>query len=877
MKHLTLRFKFLLIAALLCTPATLATFLLSNVATRSIHFAEREVDGVRYLQPVGELQQLIASYALALQNSSADDEPALLRQRDALSASLQKAEEFAQDLHPSLSSAPTLPALRQALETFIALPPGTDLSGEGHALADLNEALHLQIHWIADQSNLILDPELDSYNLMDSVVLNLPELLYSLNNFRITAISQEASSKQKTLLYELFSIRKTMEEAMETLSHAIEHNSGLVAPLQGPAEQFAEALENALVYADALLTETTPATQETAQATLSTALTLGFKLEQLGYQELQTVLQNRIDKDTSDRSLMLALVFGTALTGMLFTFLVGRGILRAIEQARSMATAIAEDRLDSEVNIVHRDESGQLLASLDTMQQKLRKRISEERALLLHNGRLKQALESVSSVVLVADRKNRIIYCNNAGTRYFRKYETALSVELAGFSSDSLMGQPIDLLCPGELQPTLTGGGNASCVKLDKLIGGRSMRLFANPMFDEQMEHLGTVMEIYDRTEKARIESAVNNDVYAIVQAALLGNLSERIDSTDKPEFLVPIYDGINDMLDICNLVIGSTGQLFDRMADGDFSHSVSIPDSVQLHGAFGQLQRDADKTVAQLTRMISGIRNDALVIGKCTSTVIGVNARLEDQAMAASNTASSVSSGSTSISENVDTIAGAAEELNASIREIARNSEQSNTVTARAVELTQSADSSVKQLASSSEAIGAMIKVINSIAEQTNLLALNATIEAARAGEAGKGFAVVANEVKELAKETANATEDISKKILNIQADSGNAAKGISAIDEIVQNIKEMQQTTTSAMSQQSSSTQEITRSIGTVANSSTDISDQLSELVRGTLDTREAINVVKDELMRLNDVAGNMTRLVDQFRLTPSSGETA
>ena len=877
MRHLKLRFKFLLIAALLCTPATVATYLLSNVATRSIHFTEKEVDGARYLQPVGELQSLVASYALALQGSTAADEKDLRQGREALAAALAKVEVFSSDLHPDLQSPETLPELRSTIDSFMALPPGTDLSGENGALAHVNEAVHLQVHWIADQSNLILDPELDSYNLMDSVVLNLPELLYSLNNFRINSISRETGNRQQALQYDLYGIRKTTEAVMETLSHAIDLNPILVAPLQQPADQLKEALEHALSYADTLLMETTPETQEAAQAALTSALALGFQLRKQGTQQLQTILQNRIDKDTRDRTLMLAIVFGTALAGMLFTFMVGRGILRAIEQARVMATAIAEDRLDSQVNIVHHDESGELLASLDVMQQKLRKRITEERALLLHNGRLKQALESVSSVVLVADRKNRLIYCNNAGNQYFRKYEAQLSIDLPDFSCESLIGQPIDLLCPGEFRPTLTGESDASSVELDKLIGGRNMRLHANPMFDEHQEHLGTVMEVYDYTERAQVESAVNDDVYTIVQAALLGNLSERIDSTDKPGFLIPIYDGINDMLDICSVVISSAGQLFDRMADGDFSRSMSIPDTVQLQGEFGQLQRDADKTVAQLTGMIASIRADALFIGKCTSTVIGVNTTLEDQAMTASDTASGVSSGSTSISENVDTIAGAAEQLNASIREIARNSEQSNSVTARAVELTQSADSSVKQLASSSEAIGAMIKVINSIAEQTNLLALNATIEAARAGDAGKGFAVVANEVKELAKETANATDDISKKILNIQTDSGNAAKGISAIDEIVQNIQEMQQTTTSAMSQQSASTQEITRSISTVATSSTDISDQLTELVRGTNETRQAINVVKDELMRLSDVAGNMTRLVDQFRLTDQPGEAA
>ena len=104
-----------------------------------------------------------------------------------------------------------------------------------------------------------------------------------------------------------------------------------------------------------------------------------------------------------------------------------------------------------------------------------------------------------------------------------------------------------------------------------------------------------------------------------------------------------------------------------------------------------------------------------------------------------------------------MQTVAAGAEEMGASIREIAQNADGGRQGRrrrrSRVAEATQRP---VAKLGASSQEIGDVVKVITSIAEQTNLLALNATIEAARAGEAGKGFAVVANEVKELAQETA-------------------------------------------------------------------------------------------------------------------------
>jgi methyl-accepting chemotaxis protein len=132
-------------------------------------------------------------------------------------------------------------------------------------------------------------------------------------------------------------------------------------------------------------------------------------------------------------------------------------------------------------------------------------------------------------------------------------------------------------------------------------------------------------------------------------------------------------------------------------------------------------------------------------------------------------------------------TIASAAEELVASVGEIARSSndaaadaqEVETTVGAgrdgaeeavgrmsRIAEVVEGTSARINDLRGASEKIGEILVSIDAIAKQTNLLALNATIEAARAGEAGKGFAVVAGEVKQLANQTARATEDIRGRI---------------------------------------------------------------------------------------------------------------
>ncbi|NND92607.1 MAG: hypothetical protein HKN42_17270 [Granulosicoccus sp.] len=916
-KHLKLRYKFFLIMALLCMPTAVATYLLSEISARTIRFAEKEVAGAQYLQPLAELQHLLGEHHLALlTGSDKQRQDGLEKSARRLNEKLVAISELNTTLGTALKADESWLRVRETVAELLRLNPDTPAAVWEQAHDTTLEVLESHRRLIGDQSNLILDPDLDTYYLMDAVLLKLPPLLYQLHAFPATVGSATGQPHAQTLGFTLYTLRKLATSAADVIDIAIRNNTTLSPSLKKPTRQFLQKAHTAIDAATGQLTASHETLAPDDFNGFADTVTAGYALLDRVNAELRSLLQARIDRDAGSRTIMLSAVLLAVLIGLTFTFMVGLGITLAIQQAHRVATAIAEDRLDTRIIIPTRDEPGQLLRSLATMQDKLKLRITAERRQLIDNGRLKQALESVSAVILMADTDGEIIYCNRAAHDYFLLHEHALASDLPGFSYHSLIGQPLSIFYPDgshglvdesesdqlsdqasntdqassetpftdqvsdqaskSASSGASGSGSAwefgdepgEASVLDRVIGGRNIRLMANPVHDEH-QSLGTVLEFYDRTDKAAIESAVSEDVHALVQAALVGNLSERIDGSGKPDFLVPVYTGINEMLDICSAVISSAGQLFNRMSEGDFSRSMDTPASVQLKGDFGQLQRDADATVSQLAGMISRIKSDALILSDSVDKVIGVHERLEMDAGASTEKASSIAAGATSISENVSTIAGAAEQMNASIKEIAKNTQRSNTVAAEAVELTRSADTSVTQLSCSSQAIGDMVKVITSIAEQTNLLALNATIEAARAGDAGKGFAVVANEVKELAKETARATEDISEKINTIQLDSGSAAAGISAIDRIVQQINELQSGTTQAMTEQSSTTQEISRSICSVATSSSSMSEQLDQLVGGTQDTRQAVDVVKAEVTRLNEVALNMKTLVNRFKL--------
>lgn len=198
--------------------------------------------------------------------------------------------------------------------------------------------------------------------------------------------------------------------------------------------------------------------------------------------------------------------------------------------------------------------------------------------------------------------------------------------------------------------------------------------------------------------------------------------------------------------------------------------------------------------------------------------------------------------------SNGVQTMAASAEELAASVCEIAVAMVRSKTATDTAHMETNAADEATQRLTVASRSMEGIVELIRNIAGQINLLALNATIEAARAGEAGKGFAVVASEVKNLASQSRNATDQISQEIAALKTVSSDVVIALGVIKTSIDTVRDHVTATAGAVEEQSVVTQNLSANMQTASANVLAINDNMSEISGAVNQAAQAVNAAKD-----------------------------
>jgi len=283
-----------------------------------------------------------------------------------------------------------------------------------------------------------------------------------------------------------------------------------------------------------------------------------------------------------------------------------------------------------------------------------------------------------------------------------------------------------------------------------------------------------------------RIANEFQTTVGGIVQAAVAGDFSKRVDLHGKSGLVLNIGTAINSLCDNVAKALGDLIEMLSALAEGDLSRRITTA----YQGDFAELKNNANTAAERIGQIVAQIKEAAREVSNASAEIststTDLSQRTEEQAASLEETSASMEEIAATVKKNAEN-AQAANQSTAKARDVANHGGE---VVAKAV-------AAMAQIEASSGKISDIIGVIDEIARQTNLLALNAAVEAARAGDAGRGFAVVAAEVRTLAQRSSQAAKDIKDLITNsngqVQAGVDLVNKAGEALGQIVQSIKEV------------------------------------------------------------------------------------
>jgi PAS domain S-box-containing protein len=325
----------------------------------AIEFARKELVGVRYFEALRGVYAAILAAPL-----SADDASRAPSPEEALK-SLEGAEEEASG---TLQTA----ALEQSLASTLRQLWSNGAQSEDRSslvVAALAKARDLASR-IGDDSNLALDPDLDSYYLQDTVVREMPRLLGQIGETQ-AAVGAHAlvPSEEKARLLALDAITQSMADEIER---------NLTSAYRGNADgQLRQAIESAFTqmlsgidaYFRALNESVgAPAGVESRDKAYKSTVNSAIAAWTVGQSELKRLLNTRIDDLTGKLHRSLWLAGALAALSILLALLTHRHIVRPLAHLEGVARTVRETKnYRNRIEYKSEDEIGRLAVAFNEM------------------------------------------------------------------------------------------------------------------------------------------------------------------------------------------------------------------------------------------------------------------------------------------------------------------------------------------------------------------------------------------------------------------------------------------------------------------------------------------------------------------------------
>jgi methyl-accepting chemotaxis protein len=364
--------KLAAIAFSFIVPLVLTTYFLVNESNIKINFTQQELRGDRYLRPLSRLLVDVGLHRSAVRRQ---DIAEASRTEALVDADFRELRAVDRDLHDALgTTSAALSARGRASATpsrlaasWEELKPGSDAASE-----QLLRDIRTLIMAVGDSSKLILDPDLDTYYVMDALLLQEPELIDELSRLgdtidglplgdAVTADQLAGLAGDVALLrFHTAAVKADLASAFAETRN-FNKNSELKSTLSS-------SLAHATDATSAVADRAAPDVDRVAyQVAIGDAIDANASLWRALIDEQDRMLRSRESGDLTRRRFEIAAVCLSLLLSLLLTFWVARRISRNVTAVAGAASRLAAGDLGSRARVRSRDEIGVMANAFNTM------------------------------------------------------------------------------------------------------------------------------------------------------------------------------------------------------------------------------------------------------------------------------------------------------------------------------------------------------------------------------------------------------------------------------------------------------------------------------------------------------------------------------
>jgi methyl-accepting chemotaxis protein len=378
--------KFLIVAILFATPALVVSALLVNELNKSISLTSKERVGVMHIALVQDVLRLTQQHRAMRRLALAGNLPAIeaaVKKQVEVTSKFNQLDDL-QKSHPELEIAPAIDLNMKAWKGLVQAIP-TSKSKESYvAHTALIDQLTLLSASIADRSHLSLDPEVDTYYLVNVFSKALPELA----NVIIDIAARGAPYIDTALLEpnedvlinaNIMWAKRDLDRLPAQLEAMFRENPSLKAKIE-PAQA---TIASNLKFLDRARNEVSSAVDQTNGteflAAGTTSVDALYAYANSASKLLDVTLAERIERNVFNRNLMLVALM---LTLFFAVYLLAGFYLSFSREIRKLSIAVESvtaGNLSNQIQTNGKDEVAQLLNAFDGMRQVLARLVSEIR------------------------------------------------------------------------------------------------------------------------------------------------------------------------------------------------------------------------------------------------------------------------------------------------------------------------------------------------------------------------------------------------------------------------------------------------------------------------------------------------------------------